>query len=120
MIRGVSVVVHHPTEVVVDTQVQRDRFGNVVRGVPTDETVDNVLVSPGSTADLEAARPEGVRVAYSLHFPRGYSGELEGCSITLPAPWSQTVRVIGNPKPYIDVDTPTPWNLPVECEVAHG
>ena len=120
MISGVAVTVHHPTVSVVDAQVQRDRFGNVVHGQPVDETVGNVLVSPGATADLEAARPEGVRVDYTLHFPRGYSQDLEGCSVTLPAPWSQTVRVIGKPKPYIGVDTPTPWNLPVECEVAHG
>ena len=120
MFSGVTVTVTHPTVVVVDSAEQLDRFGNPVAGTPITETVNDVLVAPGATTDLEAARPEGVSVNYTLHFPRGYSGNLEGCTVTLPEPWSQTCRVIGNPKPYIDANTPTRWNLPVEVEVVHG
>lgn len=114
MIRGVTVEVLRPTAGTAD------RFGNAVPGTPASEQVDNVLVSPGVTADLEASRPEGVNVAFTLHFPKGYTSSLEGCDITLPAPWSCTCHVIGNPTPYIDANTPTQWHMPVEVEVAHG
>jgi len=113
MISGVDVTVMRPYE------SGTDRFNNAVYGM-TGESVGNVLVAPGGTQDLEASRPEGVHVDYTLHFPRGYAGALEGCDVVLPAPWSCTCRVIGDPKPYIAADTPTPWNLPVECEVTHG
>ena len=113
MIRGVDVTVMRPY---VEST---DRFNNPVYGM-TGESVDNVLVSPGGTQDLEASRPEGVSVDYTLHFPKGYEQPLEGCDITLPAPWSCTCHVIGNPTPYIDANTPTQWHMPVEVEVAHG
>ncbi len=114
MISGVTVGVLRPTAGTVD------RFNNPVPGIPEEEQVGNVLVAPGATNDLEAARPEGVHVDYTLHFPRGYSDDLEGCDVVLPAPWSTTCHVIGKPQKYIDANTPTPWNYPVECEVAHG
>lgn len=113
MIRGVDVTVMRPYE------SGTDRFNNAVYGM-TGESVGNVLVAPGGTQDLEAARPEGVHVDYTLHFPRGYEGDLEGCDVVLPAPWSATCHVVGRPQKYVDANTPTPWNLPVECEVAHG
>ena len=120
MIRGVDVTVSHPTVAVVDRARQLDRFGNYVPGTPTTETVHGVLVSPGATSDMEAARPEGVTVAYTLHFPKSYTGSLEGCTVTLPAPWAGDYRVIGDPREYIDANTPTPWHMPVEVEAAHG
>lgn len=113
MIKGVSVTVRTPTSESVD------RFGNAVYTF-TESTVDNVLVSPGATSDLEASRPEGVTVAYSLHFPKSFTSSLEGCEITLPDPWAGTYRVIGAPSSYIDANTPTPWHMPVEVEFAHG
>lgn len=113
MISGATVDVY--TEAASGT----DRFGNVVY-TSTKTTVDNVLIVPGATADLEASRPEGVQVAYTLHFPKSFSDSLEGASVELPAPWAGTYRVIGSPTPYIDANTPTPWHMPVEVEVAHG
>lgn len=120
MIRGVTVTVNHPTIAVVCTTAKLDRFGNYVPGTPTTETVDDVLVSPGATSDLEASRPEGVQVAYTLHFPKSYTGNLEGCTVTLPEPWAGDYRVIGDPRAYIDDNTPTRWHMPVEVERAHG
>ena len=114
MIAGISVTVWHPGETI------RDRFGNDEPGDPVGETVENVVVAPGATAGMEASRPEGVTVAYTLHFPKGYESSLEGCSVTLPSPWAGTYRVIGDPKPYMDANTPTDWHMPVEVEAAHG
>lgn len=113
MISGVAVTVHRHVQQGVD------RFNNAVYST-VDETVGNVLVSPGATDALSASRPEGVSVAYTLHFPKGYSSDLEGCTVTLPDPWGGEYAVIGKPSPYIDANTPTPWHMPVELEAAHG
>lgn len=113
MIRGITVTVHHPYENGVD------RFNNVVYGMTGGE-VENVLVQPGATSLLDASRPEGVAVSYTLHFPKTYKESLEGCLVTLPAPWEGTYRVIGDPQPYIDANTPTDWDRPCEVEAAHG
>ena len=110
------------TTVTVELRVRdaRDSYGNDVEAYAAAQAVDNVLIVPGACAELDASRPEGVRVAFTLHFPKGYASSLEGCDVVLPAPWSCTCHVVGNPTPYIDVDTPTPWHMPVEVEVAHG
>lgn len=110
---GVQVTVKSPT------QGQPDRFGNATYTYAS-ATVDDVLVSPGATQDLEASRPEGATAAYTLHFPKTFTGSLEGCIVTLPAPWAGEYRVIGDPRPYIDANTPTRWHTPVEVEAAHG
>ena len=112
--KGISVTVLRPSAATLD------RFGNEVPGEPTRETVADVLIGPGATSDLEASRPEGVQVAYTLHFPKSYTDSLEGCEIELPAPWQGVYRVIGNPGRYMDANTPTRWNMPVEVEAAHG
>lgn len=114
MITGTSVQVIQPAV------IGYDRLGNEVKAPGTPITVDNVLVAPGATMDLEASRPEGVTVAYTLHFPKTFTGDLEGAEIVLPEPWADTYRVIGKPGQYMDVNTPTPWHMPVEVEVAHG
>ena len=114
MIRGVAVTVLRPN--VSGT----DRLGNPAYGEPTAETVSDVLVQPGPTSELDATRPEGVSVAYTLHFPKAFSGSLEGCSVTLPEPWAGTYRVIGDPRPYMAANCPTRWNRTVEVGEAHG
>lgn len=113
MISGTTVTVLHPV------QGAADRFGNATY-TWTSEDVADVLIAPGATSELEASRPEGVQVAYTLHFPKTYTGALEGCKVVLPSPWAGEYRVIGNPTPYMDANTPTPWHMPVEVEAAHG
>lgn len=98
----------------------RDRFNNDTYGQPAREVVDGVLVAPDDTAGMAANRPDGTSTVLVLHFPKTYTASLRGCSVELPAPWSDTYRVIGNPMPYMDENTPTPWNRPVRVEVAHG
>jgi len=114
MLKGTTVTVLRPT--VVGT----DRTGGPAYGEPEFETVENVLVAPGATDDMEASRPVGVTVALTLHFPKSYTASLRGCKVALPAPWEGTYRVVGDPKPYMDGNTPTSWNRPVEVEVADG
>lgn len=113
MISGVTVTVKSPNPSGVD------RFGNPVKSFVS-STVANVLVAPGATADLEASRPEGVTVDYTLHFPKTFTGDLEGCVITLPEPWTGDYAVVGKPGRYINANTPTPWNMQVEVVAAHG
>lgn len=114
MIRGVSVKVTSPSG-----ETGADRFGNAIHTYTT-ETVTNVLVSPGATSDLAASRPEGVTVAYTLHFPKTFTASLCGSIVELPAPWAGKYRVVGDPRPYIDANTPTNWHTPVEVEMADG
>ena len=114
MIKGRTVTVLTPA--VAST----DRFGEPVYGEPVVQTVDNVLIAPGATADLEASRPDGVTVALTLHFPKTFSGDLRGCSVVLTGQHAGTYRVIGEPKPFQDENTPTQWHMPVEVEVCYG
>lgn len=109
-IRTTTVTVKTPTTTV-------DRFGNEVATAWTSADVSGVLVSPGATADLEAARPDGVTVAYTVHFPKGFTTDLRGCLVTIGG---EDYRVIGEPHPYMDVNTPTRWHMPVEVERADG
>lgn len=114
MLRGVEVSVLRPN------QVGTDRLNNPVYGEPTREVVGNVLVAPSTTEDMEAARMQGVTLALTLHFPKSYAASLRGCEVELPAPWSDTYRVVGDPMPYMAENCPTQWNRPVNVEVAHG
>ena len=114
MIRGVTVTVLRPT--VNGT----DRLGNPSHGEPEREAVGNVLVGAPSTQGMEAARRDGATRALTLHFPRSYSSSLRGCSVELPAPWAGTYRVVGDPRPYMGANTPTPWHMPVDVEASHG
>lgn len=112
MFKGYAVTVYTPSAWEVD------RFNNTVVKTRTPSTVSNVLISPGATTELEAGRPEGVRIVFTLHFPKTFTGSLEDCLIELPAPYGGTgvkYRVVGDPYPYMDENTPTPWHMP--CEV---
>lgn len=120
MIHGVSVTVLRPT------CGGRDRFGDMSEGVPKPERVDDVLISPGgdvsSNEDLEAQRTDGDELSLQLHFPKAYKGELRGCELMLPAPWDafNPYRVVGQPLPYIEANTPTRWDRPVRAVSARG
>lgn len=114
MIRGVSVTVATPGE------PTRDRLGNSVPGEAAATTVQDVLVAAPSVDDMEAARENGVTLAYTLHFPKSFTASLRGCTVTLPQPWEGTYRVVGDPRPYMDENCPTPWHMPVNVEAADG
>lgn len=101
---------------------ERDGFGNDVEAYAAPQAVENVLVIPGACAELDATRPEGVRVALTLHFPNGWTADMRGARVTLPAPYDcgKPYRVIGDPRPYMDENCPTPWHMPVEVEAVDG
>ena len=77
------------------------------------ETVENVLVAPGNTADLEPGmRPNGDSTSLTLHFPKGFTEDLRGARVF--------VRVIGDPQPYTDQNVPGAWNRPVTVRLVEG
>ena len=76
------------------------------------ETVQNVLVSPGATADGAAnARPDADRVAYTLAFPKGYEKSLRGCRVVVDG---EEYAVSGDPRPCRENCPPAWW---MKCEV---
>lgn len=109
--RGIPVIVLRPN-------TERDELGEPIGGDDIREQVENVLVAPGATKNMDETRPQGVTVALTLHFPKTYAASLRGCSVELPAPWEGTYKVIGDPMPYMR--SPGPWNRPAEVMVADG
>ena len=104
MIFGETVTVIRPV-------VTRDELGEPVEDEPTREAVENVLVAPGSTADMDETRPQGVSVVFTLHFPKGYGKPLRGCSVEVRG---GAYEVVGDPQPYTESNVPGPWSMPVE------
>lgn len=94
-----------------------DAHGNEVPGEWIAEEVCGVLPQPGSTADLGAERPDGVTVAMTFHFPKGYAASLKGCRVSFGG---RDYPVIGDPQPFPSANCPTPWAMAVECEACDG
>lgn len=89
-----------------------DGMGDPIPAEPTKEPVDGLLFDPGSTSDVaQAMNMRGVEVDAEFHFPKSYTASLRGCSIAYA---DHTYKVIGNPQPYMDANTPGPWNRPVQ------
>ena len=81
------------------------------------ETVQNVLLCPGATADSVAnARPDADRVAFTLAFPKGYDKSLRNCRVVIGG---REYRVMGDPQPCRE-NCPTRWWMRVEVEQADG
>lgn len=104
------------TVTVVSTAEVLDDLGERVSTSETETAVD-VLVQPGATADLDATRPEGVTVAYTLHFPKTWTAPLRGCSCIVRG---ERFAVVGGPKPYTAANTPGAWNMAVEVTRTDG
>lgn len=94
-----------------------DELGEPVEGEPTREIVGNVLVTPGSTDDMDASRPDGIEVAFSLGFPKTYAEGLRGCSVEVRG---ETYAVVGDPQRYTEENVPGPWNMTVEVTRTDG
>ncbi len=110
LFEGVSVEVMRPIEGELDDM-----------GEPTTtwetETVENVLVAPSTTEDLEATRPDGARVSVTFHFPKTYTKPLRGCMVIYN---QNKYRIIGSPVPYMEQNTPGQWNYPALAEAVYG
>ncbi len=101
-----------------DVEVGRDEFNAPITETRT-EDVENVLIAPGARQDVsEANRPEGVVVAWELHFPKKFTESLRGALVQVPG--DEPRKVIGDPRPYQAQNTPTDWNRPVELEGHDG
>lgn len=101
---------------VVRDNVSYDDLGEPIFAEPEREKID-VLVQPGSTADLDATRPNGVEVVFTLHFPKTYTKSLQDCRIEVRG---KQYEVVGDPQPYTATNTPGAWNLPVEVKRVDG
>lgn len=94
-----------------------DPYGKPIHTVFESE-VPNVLVAPGATRDvIESNRTDGARVAYTLYFPKSYTGSLEGKRVNVRGEW---LDVIGSPRRYDPATTPTAWNMVVEVAKVDG
>lgn len=93
-----------------------DDLGEYAGGA-TEEVACDAVVAPGSTSDLDASRPAGYTVAYTLHLPKTWSRPLRGASVRLRG---ETYRVVGEPMPYTAANTPGDYYLPVEVGRADG
>lgn len=101
MIKGETVTVLSP-----GAEAQ-DPFGAPIRSY-TAESVDNVVIHPSDPEDYTAGnRPDGAIVQWVLHFPKTYTASLRECKVVVRG---ETYDVEGDPMPYMDVNTPTPWN----------
>lgn len=115
-LKGVTVTVSTPTH-----GSQTDPFGAPIAGAPSTEAVDDVIVDNPSDSDIEqTTRQYGVQCDFVLHFPKAHHGSLRGCSVTLPAPWSCTCEVLGDPMPYDPKLTPGRHNRRVHARRVVG
>ena len=95
-----------------------DAFGDPLPGQWIPETVDDVLVAPGGRTDLDATRPEGVEVKWTLHFPKGYPATLRGARVVVRG--QEPAFVVGDPQHYTAENTPGAWSMPVELTAVRG
>lgn len=95
-------------------------------GMPTPDgeprtRVSNVLVDRPTDADVEeTTRQYGASCDLVLHFPKACHMALRGCSVELPAPWSATFEVLGDPQPYDPALTPGAHDRPVHVRRVVG
>lgn len=107
-----------PTEAVtvIRPTVERDDLGEPIEAEASREEV-RCVVCPGATSDMDATRPEGVTVSYTLHFPKTYAGSLRGCLVEVRG---TRYDVVGDPQRTTEAATPGPWNMAVEVARADG
>lgn len=92
-------------------------------GVPSVEwqeqrVIENVLVAPSGTTDLEPdMRPDGDSVTLTLHFPKTFTGSLRSARLAVRG---AMYAVVGDPQPYTDENVPGSWNRPVTARLVEG
>lgn len=93
-----------------------DELGEV-EGVETTSEEVGCVVVPGSSSDLDATRPNGVTVSFTVHFPKTYEESLRDCSMVIRG---DTYDVVGDPQAYTPENTPGLFNRAVEVTRADG
>ena len=97
--------------------VARDELGEPTVTAIETEGVEGVLVSPGATSDLDSTRPNGATVAFTLHFPKSYGGDLKDATVNVRG---IGCKVVGDPQRYAEGNTPGEWNMTVEVTRTDG
>lgn len=89
------------------------------------KNVENVLVKPGLGENLtDDLRPDGIRVKYTLAFPKTFTDSLRGARIALiernmsAEDYESALVVVGDPG--ITNPCPTSWNRIVEAGTVYG
>lgn len=101
MIQGEAIVVMRPSSEEVDP------FGSPIKAYSS-ETVENVVIHPSDPSDYtDSNRPEGATIQWVLHFPKTFTDSLRECKVEVRG---EVYDIEGDPMPYMDVNTPTPWN----------
>lgn len=101
---------------VVSFPVERDDLGEPVFGEPERTEVPGCFVQPGATADLDATRPNGVSVAFTVYMSDpGFS--LRGCAMEVRG---RRYEVVGDPHPSTPENVPGGRNLQVEVTRSDG
>jgi len=96
---------------------EADPFGGTTT-TWTEATVSDVLVQPGTSADLsDSNRPDGMTVDMTLHFPKTFAQEMRGAEVVARG---HVYTVVGDPQPYTVADCPTRWNYPVGVTRSDG
>lgn len=97
--------------------VEFDSLGEPIEHGSVDTAIEGVVVCPGATSELDASRPDGVEVAYTLCFPKSFTASLKRCRVNVRG---AEYRVIGDPQRYDPANTPGDWNLTVEVGRTDG
>jgi hypothetical protein len=122
---GLPSLLHGETVTVLTPSTGYDEHGDEVAAWDR-EVVDNVLVAPGSTADVEdPTRPHGTRAVFTLGFPKAFDKRLRGCRVVVRCPAGgdeakHTYSVIGDPQPNTLANCPTQWWYTAEVEDVDG
>lgn len=112
LIRTTTVTVHRRSPTATDAH------GEPQWGPWEDEDVPGCLVTPGASEDLSEDRPEGARIAATLHLPKAYRKPMRGCEVTYAG---TRYRVVGGDAPsYMDENVPGALDRPVGLEAADG
>jgi hypothetical protein len=111
MIRGTTVTV------TLRADSEPDRLGITEPAYADPVNVANVVIAPGDTEDMDVRHPDGVEVAYTLHFPKTFDADLRGALVTF---WGETFRVVGAPSHYMRENVRGPWYMPVGVERFDG
>ena len=92
-----------------------DGFGNPIKRELEPEPVTGVLVAIGGQSEpSENIRPDGVKVAYTLYFPKSFTGEVDNCECNVRG---HRCRFVGHSDRW---PSPNPWNMASEVENVEG